>query len=285
MRINEVGVVGCGFMGSGIVQVCAQNGYQVTVLEINDEALKRGLANIDSQLCRAVGKGRMLHEERAAVLGRIKGTTTMKELAPCDIVIEAATENLGLKKEIFRELDRTCRPDIILASSTSTVSIANLAGATKRPGNVIGIHFLSPVPPSRLVEIVRPDTTSDETCETACEFCKSMGKDVIVAQDITPFVFNYLYLTLTRAALELMENKIASAEDIDKAARLGLGHPLGPIELIDFNGVDTIHLVFKTVFEQTDDPRFEPSKLLKKLCDEGSLGRKTGRGFYDYAGK
>jgi 3-hydroxybutyryl-CoA dehydrogenase len=215
-------------------------------------------------------------------MARIKGTGNVRDLAVCDIVIEAATEILERKKEIFRELDSICRPDAILATNTSTLSVAELAAVTKRPEKVIGTHFLSPVPPSKLVEIVRPPTTSDETLEIAREFCKSLGKDTIVARDTNLFVFNYLYISLTRAALELLENDIASAEDIDKTMTLGLGHPLGPIALVDFNGVDTIRLVFEAAYERSMDPRFEPSKLLRQLCEEGRLGRKTGRGFYEY---
>lgn len=282
MKINEVGVVGCGFMGSGIVQLCAQNGCSVTVVDISDEALDRGLASIDNHLSRGVERGRISPGEKAAITARIKYSTIMNDLARCRIVIEAATEKLGLKKKIFRRLDKICTSDVVLATSTSTISVMDLAMVTNRPEKVIGIHFLSPVPPSRLVEIVRPATTSDETLEIAREFCKSLGKDIIVAKDTNLFVFNYLYLALTRAALELLEKGIAAAEDIDKAMTLGLGHPIGPIALADFNGIDTIYLVFKAAYDRTKDPQYRSPKALRQLYKEGRLGRKTGKGFYEY---
>ena len=240
------------------------------------------MASIESYLSRAVERGRMSPGDKAATMARIRGTTELEDLSDCDMVIEAVTEKPDLKKEIIRKLGRICRPDIILCTNTSTVSVTDLSGSSPNPEKVIGTHFLSPVPPSKLVEIIRTDITSAETVEIIREFCKSLGKEIIVAKDTPLFVFNYLYTALTQAALELLENDVATAEDIDKTMTLGLGHPLGPIALVDFNGVDTIYLVFKAAYDQTKDLRHKPSEQLKRLYEEGRLGRKTGRGFYEY---
>jgi len=282
MDIKKVGVVGCGFMGSGITQICAQSGYEVVVKEISDEALKKGLSTIDYYLTRGVQKRRITEEDKASTLARIKGTTDINDLANCDMVIEVVPEKLQLKKEIFAELDEICPPHTILTSNTSTIRIAEIARATDRPDKVIGSHFLSPVPPSKLLEIIRPPGTSDETLEIVKEFGRSLGKEVIVAKDTPGFIFNHLLGALSRAALELLENDIASKEDIDKSMTLGLGHPIGPIALLDFNGLDVAYLAQKATYEQTKDPRHKPSALLKKMVDEGRLGRKVRKGFYDY---
>jgi 3-hydroxybutyryl-CoA dehydrogenase len=283
MIINKVGVIGCGFMGSGITQVCAQSGYQVTVQDVSEDVLKKGWASIDYFLSHAVEKGRISKSDRVSILARIKCTTDLKELYASDIIIEVVPEDIKLKQKIFSKLDKICSKNTILTSNTSTISIAELAKVTNRPDKVIGTHFLSPVPPSKLLEIVRPDSTSDETLEAVKKFGRSLGKDIIVAKDTPGFIFNYLLMNFTQAALELLEKGIATKEDIDKSMVLGLGHAIGPIALMDFNGLDVAYLVQKAFYERTGEPRDEPLKIVKDLVDAGHLGRKTGKGFYDYS--
>ncbi len=282
MAIKKVGVVGCGFMGSGITQVCAQSGYPVVVAETNNELLKKGLASIDYYLTRGVERGRISQKEKDAILARIKGTTSTRDFNECDLVIEVVPEDLKLKKKVFAEIDKICPPHTILSTNTSCLPIAEIAAVTSRPDKVIGTHFLSPVPPSQLLEIVRPATTSDETLATVKKFGQSLGKAVIVAKDTPGFVFNWLLVSLQQAALHLMESGIATKEDIDTAMTLGLGHQIGPIALADFNGLDVSYMVTRAMYQQTKDPWFTPSPLMKKLFDAGQLGRKTGRGFYNY---
>ena len=281
MEIKKVGVIGCGFMGAGIVQVCAQSGYQVTVQEVSDDVLKEGMATIDYFLSRDVDKGRKTKAEKVATLSRIRTTTDIGELADRDIIIEVVPEDIALKRRIFAELDAICPRRTILASNTPTIRIAELASATERPAKVIGTHFLSPVPPSKLLEVVKSEGTSAATLKTVIAFGKSLGKEVLIAKDTPGFIFNYLLGALTRAALDLLDQGIA-LEDIDKSMTLGLGHPIGPIALADFNGLDVVYLTQKAVYEQTRDPRSKPSRTVEKLVKAGRLGRKTGKGFYDY---
>lgn len=282
MLINKVGMVGCGFMGAGIAQVSAQAGYNVIIREVDQDSLSRGLSTIERYLARNIEKGRISQEDKDATFARIEGTVDMNHLNDCDLVIEVVPEDLNLKRKIFTELDALCPPCTIFTSNTSTICIAEIAKATNRPDKVMGTHFLSPVPPSKLMELVRPPETSDETVETVKAFGKSIGKEVIITKDTPEFVFNYLLGALSRAALELLEKGIASKEDIDKSMTLGLGHPIGPIALMDFNGIDVAYLAQKATYEQTRDPHHTPSSLLKKMMDEGKLGRKTGHGFYHY---
>lgn len=289
MTIKKVGVLGSGFMGSGIVQVCAQSGYQVILRRHSssglqgDEFRTKSLATVDRYLSRNVEKGRMSATEKVTVMERITVTTDLKNLANVDLVIEANPEEIKLKQELFAELDKICDPKTILASTTSTIRIAELAKVTKRPEKVIGTHFLSPVPPSKLLEVVKADTTSQETLKTIVEFGKSLGKEVIVAKDTPGFIFNHLLISLSRAAQELLEKGIASAEDIDKSMTLGLGHAIGPLALMDFNGLDVCYLAETAIYEQTKNPNDKPFQTLKDLVDKGHLGRKTGRGYFDYS--
>jgi len=282
MEIRKVGVVGCGFMGSGIVQVCAQSGYEVMVTDMSEQVLSKGIATIEYYLNRGVDKGKMSRQDKDLTRSRIKGSITLKDLDDRDLVIEAIPEDMGLKTKVFGELDSICRPDTILCTNTSCLSVTELAQATNRPDRVIGTHFLSPVPPSKLLEIVKADTTSEETLATVEEFGRSLGKEILVARDTPGFIFNYLLLALTGAAVRLLENRIATAEDIDKSMTLGLGHPIGPLALADFNGLDVGYMVARAMYDRSKDPCLAPSAILKELVDSGRLGRKTGEGFYKY---
>jgi 3-hydroxybutyryl-CoA dehydrogenase len=282
MEIKKVGVVGCGFMGAGIVQVCAQSGYDVMVAEINEQILSSGMATIEYYLGRGVEKGRVSQQDKDLARSRIKGSITLDDLYDRDLIIEAIPEDMEQKKEVFIRLDNICPGHTILCTNTSCLSIAELAQATSRSDRVIGTHFLSPVPPSKLLEIVRADTTSGETLETVKYFGRSLGKEVLVAKDTPGFIFNYLLLALTGAAVRLLENGVASAEDIDTSMTLGLGHPIGPLALADFNGLDVGYMVSCAMYERSKDPYLAPSALMKEMVKSGRLGRKTGEGFYKY---
>jgi len=282
MEIKRVGVVGCGLMGSGISQVCAQSGYQVVVSEMNDELLNKGLASISSFLTRNVKKGRVSQAEKEATLARIKGTTSLKDFSDCDLIIEAVVENLDLKKKIFAELDKICSEDAILATNTSCLSIIDMATVTTRPEKVLGIHFFNPVPSMKLLEIVKTIATSDETLKVGKEFGKSIGKTTIVAPDTPGFIVNRLLLPFMLGACRMLETGLAAREDIDAGVRLGLGHPMGPLALADLIGMDTILYIADAIYEELKDPLYAPPIILKKMVAAGWLGRKTGRGFYEY---
>ena len=282
MEIKRVGVVGCGLMGSGITQVCAQSGYQVVVSEVNDELLNKGLASISSFLTRNVNKGRLSQEEKEATLARIKGTTNTRDFSDCDLVIEAAIENMDVKKKIFAELDKICSEDAILATNTSCLSIIDMATATTRPEKVLGIHFFNPVPLMKLLEIVKTIATSDETVKVGQEFGKSIGKTTIIAPDTPGFIVNRLLLPFMLGAFRMLDTGGATKEDIDAGVRLGLGHPMGPLALADLIGMDTILYIANAIYEELKDPLYAPPIILKKMVATGWLGRKTGKGFYEY---
>ena len=282
MEIKKVGVVGCGAMGAGITQLCAQSGYQVVVSEINDELLKKGLAFIEKTLARSVEKGKLSHEDKDATTGRIKGTTSTKDFADCDLVIEAAIENLDLKKKIFAELDGICPPHAILATNTSCLSIIDMAMATKRADKVLGLHFFNPAPIMKLLEIVKTIATSDETFEASQKFGESLGKTTVVAQDAPGFIVNRLWIPFLLHSIRLYEDGVASREDIDNALMLGLNYPMGPLTLSDMVGIDVVKFVSDALYEQLKDPRYIVPTLVDKMVAAGWLGRKTGKGFYDY---
>ena len=282
MEIKRVGVVGCGLMGSGITQVCAQSGYQVVVSEVNDELLNKGLASISSFLTRNVKKGRVSQAEKEATLARIKGTTNTRDFSDCDLVIEAAIENMDVKKKIFAELDKICPKHAILATNTSCLSIIDMATATTRPEKVLGIHFFNPVPLMKLLEIVKTIATSDETLEIGQEFGKSIGKTTIIAPDTPGFIVNRLLLPFMLGAFRMLDTGGATKEDIDAGVRLGLGHPMGPLALADLIGMDTILYIANAIYEELKDPLYAPPIILKKMVATGWLGRKTGKGFYEY---
>ena len=282
MEIESVGVVGCGFMGAGIVQVCAKSGYDVVVVEDTDEMLDKGMAVIEYYLGRDADRGRITSDARDLAWRRIRGSTDLGDLSDCDLVIEAVPEDLELKKTVFAELDRLCPDRTILCSNTSCLSVTEIARVTGCPGRVIGTHFLSPVPRSKLLEIVRADTTDDDTLAAVQQFGHSLGMETLVAKDTPGFVFNYLLCALIGAAVRLVENGVASPEDVDKSWTLGMGHHIGPLALADFNGLDVGYMVARAMHERSGDPSLAPSDLLQEMVESGRLGRKTGEGFYKY---
>ena len=282
MEIKKVGVVGCGAMGAGIAQVCAQSGYQVVVSEINDQLLNKGLASLNSILSKNVEKGKISQQDKDAIVGRIKGTTDMKDFGDCDLMIEAAIENLELKKKIFAELDKICPKHAILSTNTSCLSIVDMALATSKPDKVLGLHFFNPAPVMKLLEIVRTISTGDETYETSKAFGESLGKTVVTVQDAPGFVVNRLMVPQLLNAVRTLESGVATKEDIDTAMVLGLNHPMGPLALTDLVGVDVVCFIAKGIYEETKDPQFIIPNLLNKMFTAGWLGRKTGKGFYEY---
>ena len=283
MEIKKVGVVGCGLMGGGITEVCAKAGYDVKVVEVKQDFLDRGMSNIQSSLDKAVKREKITKEDRDVTLGHIKGTLKMEDFGDRDLVIEAAIENLDEKKKIFASLDQICPPDAILASNTSCLSVLDMAMSTKRPEKVLGLHFFSPVPVMQLVEIVKTLVTSDEVMAMAEPFCQSIGKQTVLCQDTPGFIANRLSMVYLVYVIRFYEQGMATKEDIDKTMRLGLNHPMGPLELSDFIGLDTVYYILSAMHEETKDPLFAPPTILKKMVTAGHLGRKTRRGFYDYS--
>ncbi len=282
MEIKKVGVVGCGQMGGGIAQVSAQSGYQVVVSEINSELLNKGLAAINSFLTRSVERGRMTQQDKDATLSRIKGTTDTKDFRDCDLVIEAVLENLEVKKKAFAELDKTCPAHAILATNTSCLSIIDMAMATRRPDKVLGLHFMNPVPLMKLLEIVKTIATSEETLETGKSFGASLGKTTVIARDTPGFIANRLLIPFLLNAIRMLESGIATKEDIDTAINLGLNHPMGPLTLSDLIGLDTLLFISDAVYAELKDAQYAAPTLLRKTVTAGWLGRKTGKGFYEY---
>jgi len=282
MKINRVGIVGCGTMGSGITQVCAQSGYSVTVSEVSEDLLKKGLAAINSNLSRAVEKQRITAADRDVTLARIRGTTSFNDFKDCDLVIEAAIEQLEPKNKIFAELDKICPRHAILASNTSGLPIIDMAMATGRPEKVLGLHFFNPAPVMKLLEVVRTIATSDETLATAREFGQSIGKTVVIARDTPGFIVNRLMLPELLNAVRMLEAGVATREDIDNAVVLGLNHPMGPLALADLVGLDVVLSLAQTLYNDLKDPQFTPPVLLLRMVSAGWLGRKKGKGFYEY---
>jgi len=282
MQIKKVGVVGCGLMGSGIVQVCAQSGYQVVVSEANDELLNKGLKSINNFLTKSIEKGKISQQDKDATLSRMKGTTNLNDFSDCDLVIEAVTENMDLKKKVFIELDKICPQHAILSSNTSALSIIEMAAVTRRLEKVLGLHFMNPVPIMPLLEIVQTISTSDETLETSKEFGKSLGKTIVIAKDTPGFIVNRLHVSFTLNAIRILEAGIATKEDIDTSIKLGLNHPMGPITLADFLGIDTLFYIACDMYDKLKDPQYAPPILLQKMIAAGWYGRKSGKGFYEY---
>lgn len=282
MELTRIGVIGCGLMGSGIAEVCARAGYDVTVLEINDELLQKGLDRIRKSLIRAVARGKATQDQADEALARIHGTLNLADFADCDLVVEAAIENMAVKKEILSELDDILPPEAILASNTSSLCITEMASATRRGDKVLGIHFFNPVPVMPLIEFVRTILTSNETMETAKQFGASLGKTMVTAKDTPGFIVNRLLMPYILDAVRVYEDGLASREDIDTAIKLGLNHPMGPLTLLDFVGLDTCLFIADAMYEEYKDPRYAAPPLLRRMVLAGHLGRKSGKGFYDY---
>jgi 3-hydroxybutyryl-CoA dehydrogenase len=282
MAIRNVGVIGCGLMGSGIVQVAAQAGFDVVVVEASDELLQRGLGRLRKTLEGLVERGKLEAAAKDAALGRIRGTTRLEDLAARDIVVEAMTENQGLKNETFARLDRICPPHALLASNTSSCNVTAMAAATKRPGQVLGLHFFNPVPLMKLVEVVRTILSDEAAVSAATEWVRAVGKTPVQAKDATAFIVNRLLVPYLLDAVRVYEGGLASLEDIDQAMKLGCGYPMGPFTLLDLVGLDTTLYVAEVMFEEFREPRYAPPPLLKRMVMAGHLGRKSGKGFYTY---
>jgi 3-hydroxybutyryl-CoA dehydrogenase len=283
MEIQRIGIIGVGLMGAGIAEVCARAGYATLVREINDELLARGLERIEASLQSAVQHGKLTSADQEAIRSRVRGTTRLEDFADRDLVIEAAIEDLHLKKELFAQLDQLCPPHAILTSNTSSIPIIQLAAATKRPDRVLGMHFFNPVPTMQLIELVRTLTTSDETLEAVRTVGERLGKRMIVSKDRAGFIVNYLLVPYLLDAIRLLEQGFASKEDIDVGMMLGTGYPMGPLTLSDFSGLDTLLHTADVQFEAFKEPRFAAPTLLRQMVAAGWLGRKSGRGFYNYA--
>ena len=283
MSIKTIGLVGAGTMGSGIAQAGALSGYNVTMQDISDAQLNSGITAINTSLERLVSRDKISGDDKTAVLARIQGTVSLKDLAVCDVVIEAATENMEIKIALFEELDALCKADAILASNTSSLSITRLAAATNRAPQVIGLHFFNPVPIMKLVEIVRALQTSDATFAKMDTLTKQLGKEPVSVQDSPGFVVNRMLVPMINEAIFVLHEGLASAEEIDKAMKLGANHPIGPLALADMIGIDVCLFVMEILHNDFADSKFRPCPLLKKMVNAGYLGRKSGRGFFDYS--
>ncbi len=282
MKIAKVGVLGAGLMGSGIAEVCAKSGYETVVREVNDELARKGVGRVESSLAKAVERGKLAGADSAAARGRLSATTRVEDLAGCDLVIEAVVENLDAKKELFGQLDALCGEATIFCSNTSSLTITELAAATRRPDRFAGLHFFNPVPVMKLVEVVRTIATSDATVETLLEFARSLGKEPVLAKDNSGFIVNRLLVPYLLDAVRAVEEGVGSAEDIDRGMELGCGHPMGPLKLLDFVGLDTTYAIAEIMFSEYREKRFAPPPLLKRMVLAGRFGRKSGRGFYEY---
>jgi 3-hydroxybutyryl-CoA dehydrogenase len=283
MAIEKVGVVGCGLMGSGIAQTAAQAGLQVLVREVSTELIEKGFSNIDKSLSRLVQRGTLNAEQRDATRSRLRGVTRIEELAGCDIIIEAITEQLSAKRELFQALDAVCPRNTIYASNTSSLSITEMAVATKRPERFVGLHFFNPVPIMKLVEIIRTISTDAKVYEEVAAFAGRLGKTAVRTSDRTGFVVNRLLVPYLLDAVRALEEGVATIPDLDQAMKIGLGHPMGPLTLLDFVGLDTTYYIANIMFDEFKERRFAPPPLLKRMVMAGWNGRKSGRGFYDYS--
>lgn len=282
MELQTLGVVGAGLMGNGIAQVAAMSGLQVIMSDIKDEFVQRGLENISKILSRSVDKARMSVEEKDATLDRIKTTVDNKDMSATDFVVEAATENEPLKFQIFRDLDEICRPEVILATNTSSIPIGRIASQTQRPEKVIGMHFMNPVPVMKLVEVIPGLATSDDTFKTTWDLASKFGKTPVKANDYPAFIANRILMPMINEAIYCLYQDVGRRDDIDTVMKLGMNHPMGPLALADLIGLDTCLAIMETLYNGFSDSKYRPCPLLRKYVEAGWLGRKTGRGFYEY---
>jgi len=283
MDIRKVGVVGCGLMGSGIAQVAAMAGFPTVVREVSEELLKKGLGSIERSLARFVEKGQVSAEQRSQTVERLKPTTLLSDLADCDLVIEAITENLELKRKTFAELDKVVKPEAIFASNTSSLSITEMMTATQRAPRFLGLHFMNPVPLMRLVEVIRTVVTDPAVVQVGLNYARKVGKTPILTSDRAGFIVNRLLVPYLVDSIRALEEGFGTIEDIDNAMKLGCNHPMGPLTLNDFVGLDTTYYIAEILFKEYREKRFAPPPLLKRMVTAGMFGRKSGKGFYDYS--
>jgi 3-hydroxybutyryl-CoA dehydrogenase len=283
MAIQKVGVVGCGLMGSGIAQVCAQAGFATVVREVSPEIVDKGFKGIEKNLARLVEKGTLSEAQKTDIRGRMTGTTALEDLKDCDLVVEAIIEQLPAKRELFAKLDSMCPPSAIFASNTSSLTITEISTATKRPERFVGLHFFNPVPVMKLVEVVRTIATDEKVYEEMVAFGAKLGKTAVRAHDSTGFIVNRLLVPYLLDSIRALEEGVGSIEDIDNSMKLGCGHPMGPLTLLDFVGLDTTYYIANIMFEEFREKRFASPPLLKRMVLAGWNGRKAGRGFYDYS--
>jgi len=282
MAIGRVGIVGCGLMGGGIAQTCAQSGYETVVREVNQELLDKGMARIYAAWDMMAGKGKLTQAQVDENRRRLHGTLNLEDFADCDLVIEAVIENMEEKLRLFPALDRIVKPEGLLLTNTSSLNVTQMGAVTKRPDKVCGLHFFNPAPVMKLVEIVRTISTPNETIETVRQFAISLGKTPVLAKDTAGFIVNFLLIPYLLAAIRMLENGRASRDDIDTAMKLGCGYPMGPFTLLDYVGLDTTLWAAEAIYEEYKDPLYAPPPLLRRMVQSGMYGKKSGRGFYDY---